>query len=47
MSEPTVSLLANGALLISDIVDNRLKQMVYYGYAEEEALELFAKEMNA
>jgi len=40
--EPTVTLLPSGAFLITDIVDNRLRQMVYGGYTKEEALELFA-----
>jgi len=47
MSEPTVSLLPDGAILISDIVYNCLMQITYYGYTEEEALELFAKEVSA
>jgi hypothetical protein len=45
--EPTVFLLASGALLLSTIVDNRLQQTTYYGYTKEEAIELFTQEMNA
>tara|TARA_R100001510_G_C7477908_1_gene91218 strand:- start:125 stop:280 length:156 start_codon:yes stop_codon:yes gene_type:complete len=40
--EPTVFVLASGALLLSAIVDNRLRQLIYGGYTKEEALELFA-----
>jgi regulation of enolase protein 1 (concanavalin A-like superfamily) len=47
MSEPTVFLLASGALLLSDIVDNQLRQRTYYGYTRDEAIHMFKEEVVA
>ena len=47
MSETTVFLLASGALLLSDIVDNQLRQLTYYGYTRDEAIRMFKEGVNA
>ena len=47
MSEPTVFVLASGALLLSDIVNNHLEQRIYYGYTRDEAIHMFKEEVVA
>ena len=47
MSEPIVEVLHNGALLLSDIVNNHLEQRTYYGYTRDEAIHMFKEEVVA